>query len=61
MQTLHTIKNGIIFSLTFVLCTFGIVYAAISWPASPPSGETAGGKFATAINAILSSSDWKNP
>jgi len=38
-----------------------VAYAAISWPASAPSGETAGGKFAAVINSVLSSGDWKNP
>jgi len=56
-SSLHTIKNGIIFSLTFLLCTFGIVYAAISWPASAPSGETAGGKFASYLSKMLVNSD----
>jgi len=54
-------KHGVIASLTFLLCTFSIVYAAISWPSSAPSGETTGGKFATVISSILSSGDWKNP
>jgi len=42
------IRNGVIFSLTSLIC-FGVAYAAISWPASAPSGETAGGKYVSKL------------
>jgi len=45
----------------FSLALFGVTYAAISWPSSAPSGEVAGGKFATVLNSILSSSSYQAP
>jgi len=53
--------NAFLIFLFLGLFAIGAVYAAISWPASAPSGETAGGKFAAVINSVLSSGDWKNP
>jgi len=50
MHTLFAdIRRGIVISLTFLLCTFSIVYAAISWPSSAPSGEVDGGKYNTKL------------
>jgi len=40
--------DGFLLSVFFITFT-SIAYAAISWPSSPPTGETAGGKYASKL------------
>ena len=46
-SALVPIRNGVLFSLSSIVC-FGIAYAAIIWP-SAPAGETTGGKYSTML------------
>lgn len=50
--------DAFLFSLFSLLFIGGIVYAAISWPTTTPTGETTGGKFATILNNILASGNY---
>jgi len=52
MSKLQTIKHEIFRATIFFgtgIALMGITYAAISWPASAPSGETAGGKYVSKL------------
>jgi hypothetical protein len=54
LKTLKTqAVNAFLFSIFSILFVAGIAYAALSWPSSVPSGETAGGKFSDYFSKML--------
>lgn len=47
--------SAVVTAIFFILAIFGIVYATVNWPSTPPSGEIAGGKFSRLFNVCTGS------